>query len=326
MHAWDTVIEGRDTLNWQIGRHSAKFGGSYRKFIWPMWGFFQNRGYYQFTNGFTTQYALNDGRPVRALASFELGLPAARQGQAGVPQMDLRQWYSDGYAQDAWRLTSTTTLTYGIRYEFMSPLVDIRYTNSNLDLSSGTPQRLHRRTERLSERPDVLQPHQLCSATWTGAKPAPPRTRRSSRLWHFLHAGRHEHLVQPAPQRAVCLPLTSQSDPFIPSINTLNFPAPVLGTTVVSFTGLCNCMRRRNTSSNGAPRLKSRSAVPQPSNSATSAPAASTLQRSHLINNAQPGPGLIQPRRPHPKISFVDQHHIPFERECLQFNLPRKHN
>ncbi len=30
------------------------------------------------------------------------------------------------------------------------------------------------------------------------------------------------------------------------------------------------------------------------------------LQRSHLINNAQPGPGLIQPRRPFPKISFVN--------------------
>jgi hypothetical protein len=29
------------------------------------------------------------------------------------------------------------------------------------------------------------------------------------------------------------------------------------------------------------------------------------LQRSHLINNAQPGAGLIQPRRPFPKISFV---------------------
>ena len=55
MHAWDTVVEGRDTLNWQIGRHSAKFGGAYQKFIWPMWGFFQNRGYYQFTNGFTTR-------------------------------------------------------------------------------------------------------------------------------------------------------------------------------------------------------------------------------------------------------------------------------
>ena len=54
MHAWDTVIEGRDTLNWQVGRHSLKFGGAYQWFIWPMWGFFQNRGYYQFTNGFTT--------------------------------------------------------------------------------------------------------------------------------------------------------------------------------------------------------------------------------------------------------------------------------
>ncbi len=32
-------------------------------------------------------------------------------------------------------------------------------------------------------------------------------------------------------------PLTSQSDPFIPSIPTLNFPAPVLGVSVVSFTG-----------------------------------------------------------------------------------------
>src|SRR5205823_15117852 len=35
------------------------------------------------------------------------------------------------------------------------------------------------------------------------------------------------------------------------------------------------------------------------------------LQRSHLINNAQPGPGLIQPRRPHPKISFVANSSFP---------------
>jgi hypothetical protein len=35
------------------------------------------------------------------------------------------------------------------------------------------------------------------------------------------------------------------------------------------------------------------------------------LQRSHLINNAQPGPGLIQPRRPHPKVSFVENTVLP---------------
>jgi len=93
MHAWDTILEARDTLGWQIGRHSLKIGGSYRNFIWPMWGFFQNRGYYQFTNGFTTQTATNDGTG-SALASFLLGLPAVKQRQAGVPQMQLRQWYA----------------------------------------------------------------------------------------------------------------------------------------------------------------------------------------------------------------------------------------
>ena len=84
MHAWDTILEGRDVLSWQHGRHSLKFGGSFRRYIWPMWGFFQNRGYYQFTNGFTTGTATNDGTG-SALASFLLGLPAVRQRQAGVP-------------------------------------------------------------------------------------------------------------------------------------------------------------------------------------------------------------------------------------------------
>ncbi len=139
MHAWDTILEARDTLNWQVGRHSLKFGGAYQWFIWPMWGFFQNRGYYQFTNGFTTDIGANDGTG-SALASFLLGLPAVRQRQAGIPQMNLRQWYADGYGQDTYRITRTTTVDFGVRYEYMSPLRDIKYTNSNLTFADdGTP-------------------------------------------------------------------------------------------------------------------------------------------------------------------------------------------
>jgi outer membrane receptor protein involved in Fe transport len=138
MKAWDTVIEGRDVLSWQRGRHDLKFGGSYRDYIWPMWGFFQNRGYYQFTTGFTTQTATGDGTG-SALASFLLGLPAVKQRQAGIPQMQLRQWYVDGFAQDSFQLTHTTTIEMGLRYEYMNPLVDITYPNSNLTFDSGTP-------------------------------------------------------------------------------------------------------------------------------------------------------------------------------------------
>jgi hypothetical protein len=41
MHAWDTLLEVRDSLSWQLGHHSLKLGGSYRNYIWPMWGFFK---------------------------------------------------------------------------------------------------------------------------------------------------------------------------------------------------------------------------------------------------------------------------------------------
>ena len=306
MHAWDTVVEGRDTLNWQIGRHSAKFGGAYQKFIWPMWGFFQNRGYYQFTNGFTTQDALNDGTG-SALASFELGMPAARQGQAGVPQMDLRQWYADAYAQDAWRLTTTTTLTYGLRYEFMSPLVDIRYTNSNLDLSTGTPQ--------VFIGGQNGYPKGLMYANHTNFAPRLGLAQNMPRLGVVAHVA-YGIFYTPVDMNTWCnqrhnvpyvFPETSQSDPYTPSSPALglNFPAqPVLGTTVVSFTALQlhappEYIQQWSTS------------LEKQVGSATTVELGYLgaggfhLQRSHLINNAQPGAGLIQPRRPHPKISFV---------------------
>ena len=138
MHAWDTTVELRDTFAWQRGRHALKFGGDVRKYIWPMWGFFQNRGYYQFTNGFTTQTATNDGTG-SALASFLLGLPAVKQRQAGIPQMQLRQWYADAFVQDSFQVTRNTTIQMGLRYEFMSPLRDIRYANTNLTFVNGVP-------------------------------------------------------------------------------------------------------------------------------------------------------------------------------------------
>jgi outer membrane receptor protein involved in Fe transport len=138
MHAWDTVLEGRDTLSWQHGRHSWKAGGSYRRYIWPMWGFFQNRGYYQFTNGFTTQTLTNDGTG-SGLASFLLGLPSVRQAQAGVPSMNLRHWSADAFLQDTWRISRDTTLEYGLRYEFMSALTDTFRQWANLMVDHCCP-------------------------------------------------------------------------------------------------------------------------------------------------------------------------------------------
>src|ERR1700756_5679941 len=103
-----------------------------------MWGFFQNRGFYQYTNGYTTDSGFNAGSG-SASAGLLLSLPAVTQRQAGIPQMNLRNWGTDAFAEDSWQITSTTTLNVGLRYEYSNPLYDKNNTNTNLILQDGAP-------------------------------------------------------------------------------------------------------------------------------------------------------------------------------------------
>jgi hypothetical protein len=102
----------------------------------------------------------------------------------------------------------------------------------------------------------------------------------------------------------VVYPITQQSDNFTPSISDLNFPAPVLGRTVTSFTAF-----------DPYPPAQY---IHQWSASVQKSLARDTtieigylgerglhLQRAHLINNAVPGPGAVQPRRPYQTATFL---------------------
>jgi Carboxypeptidase regulatory-like domain len=307
MHAWDTILEARDSVSWQVGKHSLKFGGSYRYFIWPMWGFFQNRGYYQFTNGFTTRTATNDGTG-SALASFLLGLPAVKQRQAGIPQMQLRQWYADAFVQDSFQMTRNTTIEFGLRYEFMSPLTDIRFANTNLVFKDGVP-----------------------FVFIGGQQGYPTGLNYANKLKFAPRAGLSHHIPShgivlhaafgifytPVDMNTWCnqrhnvpyvFPETQQSDNFTPAAGIVashfNFAPAVLGTTTVSFAAF----------EANAPAQY----VEQWSGSMEKSLGTETtleigylgshgvhLQRSHLINNASPGPGAIGPRRPFKTLSFL---------------------
>ena len=313
MKAWDTILEGRDALTWQRGRHTLQFGASYRRFIWPMWGFFQNRGYYQFTNGFTTDNGTNDGTG-SALASFLLGLPAIKQRQAGIPQMQLRQWYADGFVQDSFRVSATTTLEMGLRYEFMEPLVDISYTNSNLTFENGVPKAFIGGQNGFPKGLKYPNPHNF--APRFGISKAFPDE------GIVLH-GAYGIFFTPVDMNTWCnqrhnvpyvFPETQQSDNFTPAAsmltNQLNFGQAVLGQTTVSFTAM-------------DPHAPSQY-IEQWSGSVEKSLGHQTtveigylgshglhLQRAHLINNAPPGPGPIGPRRPFPKISFLPNTVLP---------------
>jgi hypothetical protein len=303
MQAWDTVVEAKDALIWQTGRHSLKFGGSARRFIWPMWALVQSRGYYSFTPGFTTQTATNDGTG-SALASFLLGLPASRQLQNGLPSMNLRQWYADAFAQDTWRVTPHTTIDAGLRYEYMSALVDISRNWSNLALQDGKPFAFIGGQTGMPR--GLMYPNKLRFAPRLGLAHHFEKTGMVFRAAYgiFYTPVDMNTWCNQLHNAPIVFPFTQQSDNFTPGISGFNFPQPVLGQTVTSFAAF--------DPHPPAQYIQQWSASLQKSLGHDTTLEIGYhgehglhLQRSHLINNADPGPGAIQPRRPFQSVSFL---------------------
>ena len=312
MHAWDTILEFRDTLAWQQGRHGIKVGGNFNRYWWPMWGFFQNRGYYQFTNGYTTDEGFNDGTG-SALASMLLSLPTVKQRQAGIPQMNLKNWGAAAYAEDTWQITSATTINAGLRYEYSSPLYDSVYTNTNLIFEGGVPS--------VFIGGQNGYPQGLLYSNKHNFAPRLGIAKRIPRFGLVLHSA-YGIFFTPVDGNTWCnqrhnvpyvFPETQQADNFTPPAalfaKGLNFGTPVLGTgalpaTTVSFTAFdphapAQYIQQWNTS------------VEKSAGRNTSVEVGYVgargfhLQRAHLINNATPGPGPLGPRRPFKTLTFV---------------------
>lgn len=300
---WDTVLQGGDIWNRQMGRHSLKAGGDYRRFYWPMWGFFQNRGFYQFTSGFTTQTASNDGTGA-ALSSFLLGLPVVKQRQAGIPSMDLRSWYADGFIQDDWRVTDATTINFGVRYEYTTPAWDTANPNSNLIFKDGRPSAFI--------GGELGMPRGLVFANTHDFAPRLGFAHDVRQLGLVLR-GAYGIFYTPIDMNTFCnqrhvppsvFAETDQSDNFTPGLVGYDFAPAELGKTTISFASV-------------DPRSPAEY-IQQWSFSIQKALPGSIvveagyqgargfhLQRAHLVNNAPPGPGPVGPRRPFPKISFL---------------------
>jgi hypothetical protein len=318
MHAWDTMYEIRDTYAWQHGRHGIKFGGDYHWYTWPMWGFFQNRGYYQYTNGYTTEFGFNDGSG-SGFASMLLSLPAVKQRQAGVPQMNLRNWGSDAFVEDSWQVTPTTNINLGVRYEYSNPLYDKDNTNTNLIFQGGVPSVFVGGRQGYPKGLMFANEHNFAPRIGI-AKSLPDHGL-------VLHAS-YGIFFTPVDQNTWCnqrhnvpyvFPETQQADNFTPPAslyaNGLNFGTPVLGTgalpaTTVSFTAFdphapaqyvqqWNGSLQKSLGKNTSLEIGYLGAR------------GFHLQRSHLINNAPPGPGPIGPRRPFESLSFVPNTELP---------------
>jgi len=123
-----------DTLSWQKGRHSLRFGADIVRNA-ALDGFTANRGS---PRGLLTY----SGTGITAFTNFLLGLPANTVSYVTAlrPPMDVYNWEHGYFVQDEWRVTPKLTLNLGMRYELITPFIeknnlivnfDATYKNSN---------------------------------------------------------------------------------------------------------------------------------------------------------------------------------------------------
>lgn len=292
-----------ERVTWSLGAHSVRFGGDARHFVWDMLGFFQNRGYFQFTPAITSRTSLADGTG-DPLASFLLGTPALTQRQAGTPSMNMRQTTYSLFMQDDWRITPSVTLNLGVRYELQTPLRDINKILTNLDFSKGAPvafvggQNGYPRGLVYTDKNNVAP---RVGVAWAPGNAANVLRAGAGIFYSYPDMNLWCNQVHNVP---LVFPEIQINNAAAPAINSFGFAPPVLGRTLVGFTAIDTHLQ--------IPRIAQASASferqlgPHTMMQAGYLGAwGSSLDRSRLVNNAQPGPGGIQPRRPHQTISFV---------------------
>ena len=106
-----------------------------------------------------------------------------------------------------------------------------------------------------------------------------------------------------------------------PGINGFGFAPPTLGKTLVSFTAIDMHLQM--------PRIQQASFSFEHQLSATTMVQAGylgawgvNLDRARLVNNAQPGPGGVQPRRPYPTASFAPGTELPSDIAVSSLTFP----
>ncbi|MDE3171058.1 MAG: TonB-dependent receptor, partial [Acidobacteriota bacterium] len=127
-----------DGLTWVRANHSMQFGGEIRRMQTNNAASPNPRGQFVFTGLLTSQLTAS-GAPVPGtgndFADFLLGLPFTTSEQFGNANTYFRSWGFAAYAQDDWRASKSFTLLLGVRYDAVTPPIELNNAIVNLDVN-----------------------------------------------------------------------------------------------------------------------------------------------------------------------------------------------
>jgi trimeric autotransporter adhesin len=117
------TISFSEVLSWIHGKHNVRFGTDYRRVHRDFLAGANATGSFTFS-GLFTEDAAQDQDTGSSVADFLLGLPQSTSLNSSLSKSYLRDNVYDAYAMDDWRVKSSLTLNYGVRWEFFAPYTE----------------------------------------------------------------------------------------------------------------------------------------------------------------------------------------------------------
>jgi hypothetical protein len=131
----ENTFQVADNLSYTAGNHSIGIGADLRELRENGGTASSSRGSFSFVDSYTALPGV--AATGSALADFDLGYPSTASVSIGNGFTNIRQFLTGIYVKDDWRVTPNLTINAGLRYEYFTPLREVRDRIPTFDFTTG---------------------------------------------------------------------------------------------------------------------------------------------------------------------------------------------